>query len=254
MESLQPDDTEADPVSEADVFMVYGRYQQAEELLKNSIQTEPERLDYQMKLLEVYHGDNQKDSFAVQADAVRGLLKQKIDDYKQTSEWTKAVSWAEKLNIDIDMPDSFEEGIPDSLDSTDSSELSLDDSSELSLDDSPELSLDDSPELSLDDIDNDLSLESEEINFNEDSILGDASEEDDFDLSFDDSEDSVNEDTMDLSLEDMDTLGDISLDSDTDKSLEADEVFDINLDELDSDAGDKADDSDTDDEMFDLDE
>ena len=92
MESLQPDDTEAGPIVEADVFIVYGRYQQAEELLKSAISKEPERIDYQMKLLEVYHGDNQKDAFAVQADVVRDVLSKTNDDYELTSEWTRARS------------------------------------------------------------------------------------------------------------------------------------------------------------------
>jgi len=101
MDSLQPDDTEADPIAEADVFMVYGRYQQAEELLQDIIINEPERLDYQMKLLEVYYSDNLKDSFAIQADVVKDLLQKTNKDYHLTPQWAKATTWAEKLDINI---------------------------------------------------------------------------------------------------------------------------------------------------------
>ncbi|MCK5647582.1 MAG: hypothetical protein KAI22_01770, partial [Gammaproteobacteria bacterium] len=231
MESLQPDDTEADPISEADVFMVYGRYQQAEELLQSALKTEPERLDYQLKLLEVYHGDNLKDSFAVQADVVKELLKKTSDDFELTSEWTKAKSWAEKLGVDIDMPDSFDADVA-------VEEVSADVSDEIdSLDDS----LSESNELSLDDISDDLSLESEEISFNEDSILGDAGGSDDeFDLSLDDSA-LVNtesaqdtDDEFELSLEDLDTAeGDSGNEFDLDEStLKIDDSLELEGDSL----------------------
>ena len=104
MESLQPDDTESDPISEADVFMVYGRYQQAEELLEEAIKKDPERIDYQMKLLEVYHGDKQNDSFILQSEVVKGLLQKSDDNFEETSEWNDIKSWASTLEIDLDNP------------------------------------------------------------------------------------------------------------------------------------------------------
>jgi pilus assembly protein FimV len=183
MESLQPDDTEADPLSEADVFMVYGRYQQAEELLKTAIQKEPERIDYQMKLLEVFHGDNQPDSFAVQADAVREALKQSNDDYELTSEWTKAKSWAEKLGVDIDMPDIDESG--ETLESE---------------------TKEGSDELSLDDLSDELTLNNEQINLDEEVESLDLESEDK--LSLDEelsSETELSLDENELTLDDLDT-------------------------------------------------
>ncbi len=221
MESLQPDDTEADPISEADVFMVYGRYQQAEELLQSAIKTEPERLDYQLKLLEVYHGDNLKDSFAVQADVVKELLKKQNDDYELTSEWTKAKSWAEKLDIDIDMPDTFDESA--AVDDISDDTQSLDESTD--------------SELSLDDLSDELSLESKEVSLNEDSILGDADDSDDeFDLSLDDSLegeeeltlDEVDEETSEFSLDDSQL---------EDNKDDSDDEFNLSLEELDTDEG-----------------
>ena len=162
MESLQPDDTEADPISEADVFMVYGRYQQAEELLQGVIKNDPERLDYQMKLLEVYHGDNLQDSFAIQADVVKGLLQKTNDDFQHTPEWTKAKSWAEKLDLIIDMPDSFDESESIDVDNSIEDMVAFDDS-----------------EPAMDDLSDVLSLDSEELNLNEKSILGDDNFSDD---------------------------------------------------------------------------
>ena len=217
MESLQPDDTEADPISEADVFMVYGRYQQAEELLQSAIKSEPERLDFQLKLLEVYHGDNLKDSFAVQADVVKGLLKKDNDDFELTTEWVKAKSWAEKLGINIDMPDMFDEDGPVSEDSMTDEIQSLDD---------------------------ELSLDSEEINLNEDSILGDITDSDvGSDL-------ALEEDTSEFSLDDS------ILEDDTGSSHVSDDDFELSLDDFetsdDSQESDKA--SDLDESILNLDD
>ena len=45
---------DVDPVAEADVYLAYGRDQQAEEILKEALQTQPERLAVHSKLLEIY--------------------------------------------------------------------------------------------------------------------------------------------------------------------------------------------------------
>ncbi len=45
---------DVDPVAEADVYMAYGRDLQAEEILKEAMRTNPERLPIRTKLLEVY--------------------------------------------------------------------------------------------------------------------------------------------------------------------------------------------------------
>jgi pilus assembly protein FimV len=47
---------EADAVSEADIYIAYGRYKEAEELLKRELKRSPERLDVRFKLAEVYAG------------------------------------------------------------------------------------------------------------------------------------------------------------------------------------------------------
>jgi pilus assembly protein FimV len=47
---------EADAVSEADIYLAYGRYAEAEELLKREIKRSPDRLDVRFKLAEVYAG------------------------------------------------------------------------------------------------------------------------------------------------------------------------------------------------------
>jgi pilus assembly protein FimV len=51
---LKGETTEVDPLEEADVYIAYGRFEQAEQLLKLALEMEPGRLALQHKLLEVY--------------------------------------------------------------------------------------------------------------------------------------------------------------------------------------------------------
>ncbi|MGK0248666.1 MAG: pilus assembly protein FimV [Oleispira sp.] len=44
----------ADVIGEAEIYIAYGRFDQAADLLKNSIEQEPSRIDLRIKLLEVY--------------------------------------------------------------------------------------------------------------------------------------------------------------------------------------------------------
>lgn len=47
-------DGEADPLAEADVYLAYGRYQQAEDLIKDALEKDYENEDLNLKLLEVF--------------------------------------------------------------------------------------------------------------------------------------------------------------------------------------------------------
>lgn len=48
------DANEVDPIAEAEVYMAYGREEQAEEILKDAIKKEPKRYELHLKLLEIY--------------------------------------------------------------------------------------------------------------------------------------------------------------------------------------------------------
>ena len=61
--AIQTQDSEVDPLTEADVFMAYGRYEAAEERLADAIKNEPTRLELKLKLLELYHATKSKPSF-----------------------------------------------------------------------------------------------------------------------------------------------------------------------------------------------
>ncbi len=68
MEGLQTDIGEIDPISEADVYLAYGRYSQAEEILVDALKTDDSREEYHSKLLEVYHAAGEKEKFLEAAE------------------------------------------------------------------------------------------------------------------------------------------------------------------------------------------
>lgn len=68
------EDAEVDPLTEADVYIAYGRHQQAEELLKQAIRKEPRRPELLVKLLEVYYLTRNTAGFNAQANAAFSAL------------------------------------------------------------------------------------------------------------------------------------------------------------------------------------
>ena len=77
---------EVDPIAEADVYMAYGRDAQAEEILKEALQKDPNRTAVHAKLLEIYA--NRKDARAFEQSA----LKLKGLTNGSGPEWEKAAA------------------------------------------------------------------------------------------------------------------------------------------------------------------
>lgn len=63
MGDIETEDTEVDALTEADVYLAYGRHQQAEELLKDAIKATPNRHELLVKLLELYKKSDNRDAF-----------------------------------------------------------------------------------------------------------------------------------------------------------------------------------------------
>jgi pilus assembly protein FimV len=66
--AIEADDSEVDPLTEADVFMAYGRYEAAEERLNEAVQNEPDRMELRAKLLELHHATQNKVAFEAAAE------------------------------------------------------------------------------------------------------------------------------------------------------------------------------------------
>lgn len=74
MGDIQAEDSEVDPLTEADVYMAYQRYQQAEDLVKDALKHNPDRPELHVKLLEVYHATKDKANFEAEALKTHALL------------------------------------------------------------------------------------------------------------------------------------------------------------------------------------
>lgn len=86
------EDNEVDPLTEADVYVAYGRYQQAEELLGEALKQDPKRKDIKLKLLEVHYANKNRTGFEAMAED----LYAEIGD-PDAPEWKKVVDMGAEL-------------------------------------------------------------------------------------------------------------------------------------------------------------
>lgn len=95
-DAFDTDQNEVDPISEADVYLAYGRYQQAEELIRHAIAEQPNRDECKLKLLEIFYASENKDGFA-------SFAQELADAGKQTDKpfWKKITDMAKEI-----IPDS----------------------------------------------------------------------------------------------------------------------------------------------------
>ncbi len=94
IDALQDETGEVDPLSEADVYIAYGRYQQAEELIKQAIEKFPERDELKHKLLEIYFSAKKSKEFTKLAEELHGSgLESNNPDV-----WSKVASMGKELN------------------------------------------------------------------------------------------------------------------------------------------------------------
>lgn len=68
---LDEETDEADIISEADVYIAYGRYREAESLLEDEIGRTPERIDLKFKLAEAYFGARNLDGLTQVREQIR---------------------------------------------------------------------------------------------------------------------------------------------------------------------------------------
>ena len=132
-----------DVIAEADVYLAYGIYQQAEELLTQAIADNPERDDYRVKLAETHYASKNTDAFVEVASEIKKRAGDEI-----TPSWKKVMvmgqdmcaddplfqgSMVGGLDVDALAPKAPEMDFDLGLDATDEAAPDLD----LSLDDEP---------------------------------------------------------------------------------------------------------------------
>lgn len=91
--STQPET--GDAIGEADIYVAYGRYDQAADLLNNALDQDPSRDDIRLKLLEVHLESQNKEGFKTQYqqiaslgnDELKGKAKELLTNVEDASEW-----------------------------------------------------------------------------------------------------------------------------------------------------------------------
>jgi pilus assembly protein FimV len=85
---------DVDPVAEADVYLAYGRDLQAEEILKEAMRANPQRMAIRTKLLEVYAKRRDIKGFELLASQVHSLTQGEGED------WDKAQEMGQQIDPD----------------------------------------------------------------------------------------------------------------------------------------------------------
>jgi pilus assembly protein FimV len=91
MANMQAD--EVDPLAEAEVYMAYGRDEQAEDVLKKAITATPDRHELKIKLLEIYKTRNDVTSFETLAEELYSG-----GDATPAEIWNQAAEMGRELN------------------------------------------------------------------------------------------------------------------------------------------------------------
>ncbi len=86
---------EADPLAEADVYLAYGRYQQAEDLIRDALEKDAENENLNLKLLEVYLAGKNQSAFDGQAQGILARLENSDDPM-----WAKVAEMGRELSPD----------------------------------------------------------------------------------------------------------------------------------------------------------
>jgi len=86
-------DGEADPLAEADVYLAYGRFQQAEDLIADALEKDPQNEDLNLKMLEVFLAAKNQPGFDGHAELVLARLEDSDDPM-----WQKVAEMGREIN------------------------------------------------------------------------------------------------------------------------------------------------------------
>lgn len=197
-----------DVVTEADIYIAYGRFDRAEEMLLTALQNDPSDENVRLKLLEVYSSQGDGESFDPHFAKLRAFAAPSTIERAETLRQSiPHIAEFDESSFDTSDVDNFgsdsEGGAGEIADA--GSDVSADDATELNLDLDEDLSMD--LELPDDGGEDDLSLDLD--------IDADDSE---ISLDLDDAGDGAGEEELSLDLD----LGDLDSDGDPDASLDLD--------------------------------
>ncbi len=110
----QLDSNEVDPVAEADVYVAYGREEQAEEILKEALRLQPDRAAVRVKLLEIYSRRGDTASFNAVAKELHERSGGTGEDWDRAAKLGKSLDPTNPLYAGAtSLPDTFQPVTPD---------------------------------------------------------------------------------------------------------------------------------------------
>jgi pilus assembly protein FimV len=102
----QLDSNEVDPVAEADVYIAYGREEQAEDILKEALRLQPDRHAVRVKLLEIYARRGDKASFMAVAEDLRDRTGAAGEDWERAVKLGRTVDPAHPMFVGAALTDT----------------------------------------------------------------------------------------------------------------------------------------------------
>ena len=228
----ESDDENFDPLGEADIYIAYGKYEQAESLLMDAIEENPIRSDLKVKLMECYAETEDGEKF----DSLAQEVSQAVDaeEWQEQIDKMRAQAFGAEAagTEDFDLPstedifgedDDFESELDSIGEEDDEIDLGSDAEDEIDLgsdSDDEEFDIDmelDNDEVELDDVGSDAVTETFDSLDDDDFSLDDLDDDSD-EFSLDETDDG---DDFELNLDD--SADDIELDDSEDISLDLDD-------------------------------
>ena len=102
--SLQPhelESDESDAISEADIYIAYGRYREAEELLREEIARAPKRVELKLKLAEAYLGARNREALQALVQELQAAGVERMSP----QQWQRLTEIAQALQSDDEPAD-----------------------------------------------------------------------------------------------------------------------------------------------------
>ncbi|WP_130389618.1 FimV/HubP family polar landmark protein [Cupriavidus agavae] len=96
-----PEATEVDPIAEAEVYIAYGRDVQAEEILREALQQNPERQAIRLKLLEIYNTRQDVEGFRVIAEEMFAQTGGQGADWLQVADMGRKLDPSNALYLSV---------------------------------------------------------------------------------------------------------------------------------------------------------
>ena len=106
----QLDSNEVDPVAEADVYIAYGREEQAEDILKEALRMQPDRHAVRVKLLEIFSRRGDKAAFMAMAEDLRDRTGGAGEDWEKALKLGHAVDPAHPMFAGAALSDTVGRG------------------------------------------------------------------------------------------------------------------------------------------------